>query len=71
VVTDKNDSNELTAREKLIAEAAAQIAIANVTDAFYRQVGKTFINRFLILLGACIIGFGLAKGWITLPGISK
>lgn len=59
--------SELTEREKLIAEKAAKLAVEMVMDEFYKGVGKSLIQRFLILLGAAAVGFAFARGWITLP----
>lgn len=63
---DSQDNDiKLTERELAIAKAAAHIAIQELTDQFYQQVGKTMVTKALIWIGAIAIGFGLAKGWIT------
>lgn len=56
---------ELTERELLVAQKAAQLAVQGVTDEFYRQVGKTVVNRFLIIIGAAAVGFLAHMGWVT------
>lgn len=58
---------ELTEREKLIANEAAKLAVKMVTDEFYKNVGKNVVQKFFILVGAFVVGFGIAKGWISLP----
>lgn len=59
---------ELTERELAIARRAAQIAVQELSDEFYRQVGKTFVQRFLIAVGLVAVGFGVSRGWIKLGG---
>ena len=53
---------ELTEREKLIAKEAARIAIEELSDEFYKKVGKTFIEKILLLVGALVVGFFVGKG---------
>ena len=55
----------LNERELAVAKEAARLAIQELTDQFYKQVGKTMFQKALIWIGAIAIGFGLAKGWIT------
>ena len=63
---DQQDNDiTLNERELAIAKAAAHIAIQELTDQFYNQVGKTMVQKVLIWIGAIAVGFGLAKGWIT------
>lgn len=57
----------LTAREEAIAQRAAEIAVARMADEVYKQVGKSFVTKFLVWLGMAIVGFGLAKGWLKWP----
>lgn len=64
--TPLSSQNELSERELLIAQKAAEIAMQKMTDEFYKQVGKTFVQKVLIFLGAIIVGWALAKGWVTL-----
>lgn len=56
---------ELTDREKAIAKEAARIAIEELSDEFYKQIGKTIVNKLLILLGAVVVAFAFGKGWIV------
>ena len=53
---------ELTDRERLIAKEAARIAIEELSDEFYKKVGKTFIEKILLLIGALVVGFFVGKG---------
>ena len=63
---DQQDNEiRLNERELAVAKEAARIAIQELTDQFYKQVGKTMFQKVLIWIGAIAIGFGLAKGWIT------
>ena len=57
----------LTAREEAIAQRAAEIAVARVTDEFYNQVGKSVVTRLLVWVGVMVVGFGVAKGWVKWP----
>ena len=65
-MADHQDNEiRLNERELAVAKEAARIAIQELTDQFYKQVGKTMFQKALIWIGAIAIGFGLAKGWIT------
>lgn len=56
---------ELNERETQIARKAAKMAVEELTAEFYRQVGKSVVTRFLVIVGAAVVGFLAAKGWIT------
>ena len=56
---------ELTKRELAIAEEAARIAVRSITDDFYKGVGRTVIQRFLIVIGAIAVGWAVGKGYVT------
>lgn len=64
--TPLSPQNSLSERELLIAQRAAEIAMQRLSDEFYKQVGKTFVQKVLIFLGAIIVGWALARGWVTL-----
>ena len=65
-MADHQDNEiRLNERELAVAKEAARLAIQEITDQFYKQVGKTMFQKALIWIGAIAIGFGLAKGWIT------
>ncbi len=60
---------ELTDREMAVARAAAQIAVKEIADEFYKQVGKSLVHKLLVWIGLFALGLGYAKGWITFgPG---
>lgn len=66
--TDLDDQElKLTARELLIAERAADVAVKRVMDNFYKEVGKSFVNRWLIVIGAAVVSFSAGKGWLAGP----
>lgn len=53
-----------------IAEAAARKAVDRMIQDGYRAIGKTVVDRGLILIGALVAGFigwAVAAGWIKLP----
>lgn len=58
---------KLTEREMLIAREAARMAVKEITDGFYRDVGKTLVSKVLIWLGVAAVGFAAGRGWIKLP----
>ena len=51
-------------REEAVARRAAKIAVAELTNDFYKAVGKTVVSRVLIFIGLIVVGFASAKGWI-------
>ena len=53
---------DLTEREMMIARKAARLAVEEVMSEFYRSVGKSVVNRFLIVLGAMVVGWLGAHG---------
>ena len=55
---------ELTEREEAIARRAAEIAVRKMTDEFYGSVGRTVVNRLLIIIGAAFVAFAAGKGWL-------
>lgn len=56
---------ELTERELLVARTAAKLAVEEMTNEIYRQVGKSVLTRIFVWVGAVAVGFAVAKGWIT------
>lgn len=55
---------ELTERERLIAKEAAKLALEELSSEFYKKVGKTVVDKFLIVIGILAVGFVLGKGWV-------
>jgi hypothetical protein len=56
---------ELTEREEAIAKRAAKLAIDEMSNEFYKKVGKTVVEKALIWIGALFVGFVIGKGWIV------
>lgn len=57
-------AEELTERELLIARKAAEMAVKQITDEFYKDVGRNVVNRWLIIIGAVAVAFATGKGWV-------
>lgn len=55
---------ELTEREELVAQRAANLAVQKMMQEFYADIGKSVINRWLIIIGAVVVAFATGKGWI-------
>lgn len=55
---------ELTEREELVAQRAADLAVQKMTQEFYAGIGKSVINRWLIIIGAVVVAFATGKGWV-------
>jgi hypothetical protein len=60
---------ELTEREMKIARQAAKMAVQEITDNFYKDVGKTVVSRWLVLIGAAFVAYAMGKGWISLNAL--
>lgn len=54
----------LTERELAIAKQAARIAVQEISNEFYLQVGKTLVQKVLIWVGIAAVAFATGKGWI-------
>lgn len=52
---------ELTEREIKIAKLAAELAVKQITEDFYKDVGRTVVNKFLIIIGAMAVAFAAGK----------
>ena len=55
---------QLTERERAIAKEAAKLALEELSSEFYKKVGKTVVEKFLIGVGILAVGFFAGKGWI-------
>lgn len=62
-----DDQQGLTERERLIAKEAAKLAVSEMQNEFYRQVGKGLVTRVLVWIGIAFVSFAAAKGWIRFP----
>lgn len=58
------DPIQLTERELAIAKQAARIAVQEISNEFYKQVGKTIIQKVLIWIGIAFVAFATGKGWV-------
>jgi hypothetical protein len=56
---------QLTERERLIAKEAAKLALEELSSEFYKKVGKTVVDKILIVLGILAVGFVMGKGWLV------
>ena len=54
----------LTEREEAIAKRAAKHAIEEMSNEFYKKVGKTIVEKLLIWIGILVVGFVFGKGWV-------
>jgi hypothetical protein len=59
-----NAETRLTEREMQIAKLAASMAVKDIMDGFYQDVGRTLIQRVLIIAGAFVVGLAAGKGWL-------
>lgn len=62
---DQPTGPQFTDREVLVAQYAAELAVSKVMDSFYRDVGRTFVSRWLIVIGAAVVAYSAGKGWLT------
>ena len=59
--------DELTEHELLIAKRAAKMAIEELSNEFYQQVGRTIVIRVLTWIGMLAVAgitYALGRGWI-------
>lgn len=56
---------QLTEREILIAKHAADLAVKQMMDNFYKEVGRTFVNKVFIVIGIVVVAFSVGRGWIN------
>lgn len=59
-----DDDIKLTEREMAIARMAAEIAVKQLADEFYKGVGRNVVKKFFVWLGLGVIGFAAGHGWI-------
>jgi hypothetical protein len=59
-----HDDITLTDREMAVAKTAAKLAVADLADEFYKQVGKTVVSKVLIWIGIAAVAFAAGKGWL-------
>ena len=66
---EKDELNELeaqlTEREMMIAKAAAKIAVRELSDDFYKSIGRSVVQRWLVYIGLLSAGWFGGKGWFS------
>ena len=58
------DKDELSDRELVVAKRAAKLAVEELSNEFYRQVGKSVITKLLVWIGVAALAFAAGKGWL-------
>jgi len=58
-------NDPLNERELAIAREAARIAVQEIQDNFYKQVGRGVVTKLLIWIGLAAVAFAAGKGWIS------
>lgn len=56
--------------EEVATKAAKKAAAETVDKAlteFYASVGKGIFTKFLVWIGALVVGFAVGHGWLKLP----
>lgn len=61
------ESTQLTEREMLIAKTAAKMAVKEIQDTFYKEVGKGVVTKLLVWIGLATVAFLAGKGYIKFP----
>lgn len=56
---------QLSEREMMIAKKAAELAVQQLSDEFYKSIGKNVVQRWLIWIGLLAAGFAGGKGWLA------
>ena len=64
---DNQEEMQLTEREMLIAKEAAKIAVKEIQDTFYKEVGKGVVTKLLVWIGLATVAFLAGKGYIKFP----
>lgn len=68
-VPDRRMTISLTDAEiDLIAEKAAERAVAKMTTQFYREIGQTIVQKLLWIVGLCAVALYV---WLQQKGIIK
>ena len=61
----QDNQEDLSEREMMIAKKAAELAVQQLSDEFYRSIGKNVVQRWLIWIGLLAAGFAGGKGWLN------
>jgi len=64
---DNQEELQLTEREMLIAKTAAKMAVEEIQDSFYKEIGKGVVTKLLVWIGLATVAFLAGKGYIKFP----
>ena len=64
---DNQEEMQLTEREMLIAKTAAKMAVKEILDSFYKEIGKGVVTKLLVWIGLATVAFLAGKGYIKFP----
>jgi len=64
---DNQEEMQLTEREMLIAKTAAKMAVKEIQDSFYKEIGKGVVTKLLVWIGLATVAFLAGKGYIKFP----
>ena len=64
---NEQETNQLSEREMLIAKEAAKIAVKEIQDSFYKEVGKGVVTKLLGWIGLGTGALLAGKGYIKFP----
>jgi len=64
---DNQEELQLTEREMLIAKTAAKMAVKEIQDSFYKEIGKGVVTKLLVWIGLATVAFLAGKGYIKFP----
>lgn len=64
---DNQEEMQLTEREMLIAKTAAKMAVKEIQDSFYKEIGKGIVTKLLVWIGLATVAFLAGKGYIKFP----
>lgn len=64
---NEQETNQLSEREMLIAKTAAKMAVKEIQDSFYKEIGKGIVTKLLVWIGLATVAFLAGKGYIKFP----
>ena len=66
---DRRSHPQLTDEQmELIAERAAEKAVAKMTAQMYQHIGKGVLDKLFLIVGICAVGFA---AWLNAKGFLK
>jgi hypothetical protein len=57
--------DELSQRELAIARVAAKMAVQQIQQEFYAEVGRNVVTKGFVIVGIVAVAFATGKGWIS------